>query len=144
MSSVQSAFSQPKTRTLVVTQDESENERGPYVFKQQDVDNWLSNNSSELTTVGSLVVITGNFSNVLDNLSSSGRFKNRKSLLDLGKEVIIGSPIESRLVVLRKVRAEGDETLGGDDGNVAYIVTENYTNEGSDNSGRFAVRAARV
>ena len=144
MSSVQSAFSQPKTRTFTVTQDENNGERGPYVFNQQNVDNWLANNSSDLTTVGSVVTITGNFANIMDNLSSNGRFENRKSLLDLGKEIIIGVPQESRMIVLRKVRAEGPAANAGDNGNVAYIVTENYSDDTPTNAGRFTVRVARV
>ena len=101
------------TRTFTVTQDENNSEYDPYVFNQQTVDNWLSNNSSDLTTVGSVVTITGDFADVINNLNNNGRFKNRKSLLDLGKEITICNSAESRLLVLRKVRAEGTAANAG-------------------------------
>ena len=145
MSSVQSAFSQPVTRTFVVTQNENEGANGAYYFKQSTIDNWLSNESSNLSVVGSVVVVTGDFYNTMDNLERDGVFEDRKSLLDLGKEIIIGNSAESRLIVLRKVRARGAAVRAGDDAQLGYVCTENYTTDlAPNNVGRFTVRVARV
>ena len=145
MSSVQSAFSQPKTRTLVVTQNENVDNNGAYFFSQAAIDSWLSDESSNLSVVGSVVVVTGDFDNTLNNLNNTGIFQERKSLLDLGKEYIIGNTAESRLIVLRKVRARGAAANAGDDAQLGYVCTENYTTDMAPNNwGRFTVRTARI
>jgi hypothetical protein len=145
MSSVQTAFSQPKTRTLVVTQNENVDNNGAYFFSQAAIDSWISDESSDLSTVGSVVTVTGNFYNIVNNLNSTGVFQERKSLLDLGKEYIIGNSAESRLIVLRRVRARGAAANAGDDAQLGYVCTENYTTDLAPNNwGRFTVRVARV
>lgn len=145
MSSVQSAFSQPITRSFVVTQNENVDNNGAYFFSQADINSWLADESSNLSVVGSVVIVTGNFYNTLNNLDNTGVFEERKSLLDLGKEIIIGNSAESRLIVLRKVRARGAAVRAGDDAQLGYVCTENYTTDMAPNNlGRFTIRVARV
>lgn len=149
MSSVSAAFKQPLTRSFVVTQaaDNGEGETGAYYFTQATVNEWIADNSSNLTQVTpSLVIITGNFANTIDNLSDDGVFTIRRSLRDLGEQIVIGNPAESRLLVLRLVQATQSPafTVGGE---VGYIVVEsNYrsANWPTPDSSRFNVNVARV
>jgi hypothetical protein len=144
MSSVQTHFAQPITRKFIVTQNDPE-EYGAYYFTQSVVDEWLADNSSNLTTVGSLVIISGNFADVMDNLGGpSPRFENRKTLTDMGKEIVIGNSANSRLIVLRLVQGQNEAAAGGLGGTVAYICVENNTTDTPSNSGRFTPRVARI
>ncbi len=129
MPSVGTYKAQPVTRTFVVTQDESNDEYGAYYFYQTDVDDWYTSNSSKLTKVGNglyVVKNSENFSTVVRSLDNSGSFERKRSLIDMGKEIVIGNETNSRLVVLRKVQ-EAYPPADGGDGITAYIVVEsNY------------------
>lgn len=158
MSSVAASFAQPKTRTFVITQKSSD-EHGPNLFYESDFDTWYNaNGPSKITKVSpSMYIIPGtgdlSFENVIkggvDNTELGGGGTNyingRRSLIDLGKEITIGTSGESRMLVLRKVRVNGPDAKGGDSGNVGYVITENNSNELSGNDvGRFTIGVARV
>lgn len=53
-------------------------------------------------------------------------------------------PVNSRLVVLRKIMGPSNVSAFGDTAVVAYIPVENYVNEPNGNYGRFVVRVARA
>jgi hypothetical protein len=126
MPSVGTYKAQPVTRSFVVTQDVGNSEYGAYYFTESDVDTWYSNNSDNLTKVTSslYVVKSGNFANIVQDLNDSGSFDRKRSLIDMGKEIVIGNTVQSRLVVLRKVQ-EASPPADGGDGITAYIVVEN-------------------
>ncbi len=144
MPSVGTYKAQPVTRTFVCTQ-ESGDHWGTYYFTQSAVDAWIANNSSDINKIGEgLLIVTGDFSDIMSNLSSSGRFTARKSLIDFGKEIVIGNTVNSRLLVLRRVQTWDYASVGGD-GREAYVVVENNTEDlASGDAGRWTVRVARA
>jgi len=148
MTSVLRSLAQPLTKTFVITQSSSEGELGPYVFSESDINNWYSRNTSTVKKVGSLYTIqTSEFVDTLDDLTHTyGNVNGRKSLVDLGKEVVIGNNAESRLVVLRRVRLFADSATGVSDFGPAagYIVVEVNASDLPTNNGRWIVRVARV
>jgi hypothetical protein len=144
MPSTQVFFAQPITRKYIVTQNETNGENGAYYFTQATVDSWLSNNSSDLSAIGSTVIISGDFNDITDNLNSDGRYEDRKTLTDMGKEIVIGNSANSRLITLRKVQGQQGASEGGLGGLVAYICVENNTTDTPSNRGRFTPRVARI
>lgn len=144
MPSVGTYKAQPLTRTYVCTQ-ESGDHWGTYYFSASAIDSWVSDNSSDIIKVSeSLLIVTGDFASVMDNLNTSGRFTARKSLVDFGKQIVIGNEVNSRLVVLRRVQVYGPASEGGD-GSEAYVVVENNTTDlAPSDAGRWTVRVARV
>jgi hypothetical protein len=145
MSSISSGFKQRLTRTFVQTQDNNSGEAGPIFFKQSDIDSWIQSNSSDIKATGGAYIITGDFSTVINSLSNSDglqRITERKTIIDMGKEYIIGNIFEPRLVVLRKVKVYGPTSVGGDSTNAVYVAVEN--NLESDTALRFQVKVARV
>jgi hypothetical protein len=127
MPSIGSFKAQPLTRTFAVTQAPGAEggETGAAYFTQARVDAWAAANADDVTKVSEgLYIITGSFGSTIDALNPNGSFDIRRSLLDLGKEVIIGNAAQSRLIVLRKVQNIRfiDETGGGQ---VGYVVIEN-------------------
>ena len=143
MSSISSALRQPLTRSFVVTQNSNNNELGAYYFSTSAVDAWVADKSDK-SVVGSLVTIpTANYNSVIDNLNTTGVLSQRKTLMDLGKQVVIGNTVDSRLIVLRLVRSYEDADIGGD-GFPCYIVVENNTTDPNNNAGRYTVRTARI
>ena len=148
MPSIGTFRAQPVTRTFIVTQDQDNGEYGAHYFTQANVDSWFENNSEDMTKVSEgLYIVTGNFANTISNLNDSGSFDIRRSLIDLGKEIVIGNEEESRLIVLRKVRYAGPPANGGDGGAAAYIVVEsNYrsANYPTPTSSKFNVNVARA
>jgi len=148
MSSVLRSLAQPLTKTFVVTQSPDSGEQGPYLFSDADINNWFSRNTDTVKKVGSLYTIqTSEFENTLDDLTQSGGNVNgRKSLIDLGKEVVIGDNAESRLVVLRRVRIYANSATGvsAERWPAGYITVENNASDLPSNNGRWAVRVARV
>lgn len=150
MPSVGTFKAQPTTHSFVVTQDNNNGEAGPWTFTQANIDTWLSTNAGALTVVGSLITIpAANFIDVLytgaNDLPTSGTYDQRKTLLDLGKQYVIGNDINSRLVVLRLVLFPNDSTVGGLGGNARYVVIENNcTDLAPSDYGRFSVRVARI
>jgi hypothetical protein len=145
MPSVGTFRAQPVTRAFVITQGPESN--GVYYFSKSAIDTWYDNNFENVTKVSEGLYIVANaatFGSVVGNLNLTGTYDGRKTLIDFGKEVIIGNEINSRLLVLRRVQFWEDASKGGD-GFEGYVVVENNTNELAPNDwGRFTVRVARV
>ncbi len=147
MPSVGTYKAQPVTRAFAITQ--GPDQTGVYYFTNQGINNWYNANSSSVTKVGEgLYIVDGDFQDIVYNgsnpLENSGTYNNRKSLLDFGKEVIIGNTVNSRLLVLRRVQTWDDAAVGGD-GREFYVVTENNTYDLAPSGyGRFTVRVART
>jgi len=158
MTSVESRFAQNLTRSFVVVQ--AANENGAYFFDEADIDNWYTANKNLIQKIGSLYIIPGKtsgttFYDVLRGENGApaelqvnlNRINQRRTLIDLGKEVIIGNSVDSRLLVLRRVQRpilsqEGNAT---DADYTGYVVIENNCEDlGADTWGRFTVRVARV
>ncbi len=148
MPSVGSFKAQPVTKTFAVTQGGGST--GVYIFTNQNINTWYNENSSDVTKVSdSFYIVTGNFYDVVGNrdlngLQDSGEYDGRKSLIDFGKEVIIGNTVNSRLLVLRRVQVWDSASVGGD-GREFYVVSENHTTDLAPNDwGRLTVRVARI
>jgi hypothetical protein len=105
---------------------------------------FLADNASSITQLGSHLIINSNdIDNVMDNLNTSGRFNNRRSLIDMGKEYVIGTEQDARLLVLRLVRSQ-ESVSDGSGYTYAYITVESNSYDiGTSNRGRFTVRVAR-
>ena len=149
MASTQRFFSQPLTRNFVNTQDVGQGEQGPYFFTQGDIDSWAADNSDTVTKIGSVFVISAaNFVSVTENLNHSNpTIDSRKTLKDMGKDVIIGTPSQARLLVLRKVQQYSPASAANGSGDPAlngYVVVENNTSDLGGNGGRFMVKVARI
>lgn len=144
MSSVTRYIAQRKTRKFVVTQEQ----QGAYYFTQEMVDQWLLDNASDLYETGKVVIITGNFADVMDNLGPGApdtpRFDYRKTLTDLGVEYVIGNTVNSQIITLRLVQGIAPASQGGLGGGVGYVVTENNSTDTPTDVGRFTVRVARI
>jgi hypothetical protein len=155
MSSIHSYTAQPKTRKFVNTQsyssDSANPEYGPYLFSQSAIDSFVSANSN-VSKIGSVITITGNFVDTLNNngsneLLSFGQFNERKTMTDMGATVYIGNGVQSELLVLRLVQLPAnaaDCNSALDAYKTAYIVVENNCSDLGGDRGRFMVRAARV
>lgn len=157
MSSISAAFKQPLTRSFVNTQNPIGDETGPgpRLFLESDFVAWLSANAGLIQMLGSLYIIPGTTSGttMIDVLRgdggatalnySGGELNNRKTLRDLGTEIIIGNRVDSRLVVFRRVASYFTSSLG-QDAEVGYVVVENNCADLDNNGGRFQVRVARI
>jgi hypothetical protein len=148
MPSIGTFRAQPVTRTFIVTQDQDNDEYGAKYFTQANIDSWYEDNTDNITKVSEgMYIVTGTFRTTIRDLNNSGSFDIRRSLIDLGKEIVIGSEEESRLIVLRKVRSAGPPAKGGDGGIAAYIIVEsNYRSSGGDppSDSQFNVNVARA
>jgi hypothetical protein len=147
MSSIPTAFSQRKSNKLVVTQDVSQGEQGPYFFSQADIDNWYASHSSDVNKVtNSLYIIrSADFVTTIGDLAHSlPALQYRKTLTDLGKSVYFGNKVNTDLLVLQKVQAYGPVVNGGNGSYVGYVVVENNALELQTINGRFLVRCARI
>jgi hypothetical protein len=149
MASVLRGFSQPLTRNFVLTQDTNNGEAGAYFFTQGDINSWAADNAQDVTQLGSIYVIPASrFVSVTQNLDhSNSNIDDRKTLKDMGKEIIIGTPGQPRLLVLRKVQSYTDSANanGATDSEYnGYVVVENNAEDLGPNIGRFTVRVARV
>jgi hypothetical protein len=147
MASVLRRIAQNPSRTFIVTQNEGSGERGAYYFLPETVEAWISSNSADMNVVGKSIVITGNFTTVMQSLSegnpsSYSRFQERLNLVDLGTQYVIGNPVNSRMIVLRRVRGPGLIENGGLNGIVAYICVENNCSDSP--ALRFLPRVARI
>ena len=151
MTSVQSGLAQRLTKqfvTLTNQNDSSANDTA--FFLQSDFDAWLSSNRSVVSKLGSLYLVDGVDPNtVMRGESSYTRLEHNGegiesnvSLLDLGKEIRIGSASRSDYVVFRRVQVPG--TLAGIGGNgvTGYVVVER--NMRNITLPRFQVNVARV
>jgi hypothetical protein len=149
MASLLRQFSQPLTRNFVNTQDNSEgDEYGPYMFSQAAIDEWAADNTSTVTKLGSIYIIpAAQFDDVVSDLDAYRNIQARKTIKDMGKEVIIGTPSQPRLLVLRKVQQYSPSSAANGATDVAYtgyIVVENNAEDLGGEGGRFMVRCARV
>ena len=157
MSSVGRSFAQPLTRNFAMTQGQ----QGAYFYSQRDVNNWLAANASVVNVLGSLVLIDGTSAGttltdvVLGNGSATELnhtndiINDRKTIKDMGKELLIGTSANPRTLVLRQVQhySASAKSPNGDGLNPnynGYVVVENNSSELQGNSGRFTVRVARV
>ena len=154
----QRSFAQTPSTTYVVTNG-SNNNNGVYFYSQADVDTWYLANRQYIQKVGSLYLINGTStgSRFIDVVTgSNGRSQlehelnnidDRKTIRDMGREVIIGNNVEPRLLVLRRVQEYNSSTTGGMSGNPAktgFVVIENNCSDLGGDIGRFTVRVARI
>lgn len=159
MSSVLSSFAQPVTRSFVVTPNTGNNESGVYFYSTSDINNWYSANSSVIKKSGSVYIINGTASGTtfLDVLLGNGgasslnhtlnNIDERKTIKDMGKDVIIGTGAEPRLLVLRRVQKYSNTEYASsptDPAYTGYVVVENNAEDLQGNTGRFTVRVARI
>lgn len=146
MPSIGTFKAQPVTRCFVCTQ-ESGDHWGTYYFNASAIESWFNGNTDTVTKVSEglyIVASSANFYDVMQDLNSNGRYTARKTLIDFGKDVIIGNEVNSRLLVLRRVQVFGEASVGGD-GSEAYVVVENNTTDLAPyDAGRFTVRVARI
>jgi hypothetical protein len=159
MSSLRREYNQNVLRSYVVTQDANNSESGAYFFAESDVDTWYAANKSKITKLGkTLYVIVGStagstFADVLRGSNGATELEHslttidqRKTLKDMGKEIIIGNRTVARLFVLRRVQlyinSADSGTLNTDD--TGYVVVENNASDLQGNTGRFTVRVARI
>ena len=157
MSSVGRSFAQPLTRNFAMTQGV----QGAYFFSQRDVNNWLAANAGRVNVLGSLVLIDGTTAGntLVDVLLGNGSateldhsndiIEDRKTIKDMGKELLIGTTANPRTLVLRQVQRYSASTKSpnGDGLNPnynGYVVVENNSSELQGNTGRFTVRVARI
>jgi len=166
MSSLRREFAQRLTRNFVVTQDSSNGERGAYFYSDTDVDVWYAANSDNVVKNGSIYLIDGTtsgttFVDVLEGNNGSTRLVHnladlteRKTIKDMGKEIVIGTSAEPRLLVLRRVQQynvyyEPSSTNNINNRSVSlyntgYVVVENNSQDLQANTGGFTVRVARI
>lgn len=142
--SVTRSIAQRLTNAYVVTQDTNNGEYGAYYFTPSQMADFLANNASSITQLGSHLIINSNdIDNVMGNLSTTDRFDNRRSLIDMGKEYVIGTEQDARLLVLRLVRSQ-ETVYDGSGYTYGYITVESNSYDiGNSNNGRFTVRVAR-
>lgn len=155
MSSLLSQFSQPVTRNFVMTNEGN----GAYFYSQTDINTWYAANASKVQKLGTTrYLITGTtsgstFTDVL--LGNNGatelghslpNIDQRKTIKDMGKEILFGDADDARLLVLRKVQSYSPATQGGptDTDYTGYIVVENNAEDLGGNAGRFVVKVARI
>lgn len=156
MPSIGTQLAQNPTRCFVVTQNENVDNNGAYYFSQANVDDWLAANGSKIQRLGkSVLVIPGMSSgstlvdvvtgqNGATALDSDGVIQQRKTLIDMGKEIVIGNGFETRALVLRYVKSYADIDTGAD-AVFAYVPVENNISEVAPNNwGRWTVRVARI
>ena len=124
---------------------------GANVYLQQDFDAWYAANASAVTQVGSVYVVnsasnfinTINGSNVLGHVLGSSFLQsyNKRTLMDMGKEISIGMPSNPRMLVFRQVALPFEPALQGT-GVVGYVVVENNASDLT--RPRFRVSVARA
>jgi hypothetical protein len=141
-----------------VTQDANQGEQGAYFYSDSDVDTWYAANEGKIVKSGSIYIIPGTTSGstFYDVLTGNGgatqlehslsTLDQRKTLRDMGKDIIIGNSVESRLFVLRRVQRYIPFAAGGatDPDYTGYVVVENNAEDLFGNTGRYTVRVARI
>lgn len=157
MPSVGTSIAQKRGHSYAVTQEN----QGAYFFADADFDTWYAANSAFITKLGSglyivpgttngtntlVDVLLGNGADTTELQHTNNNISDRKTILDMGKEIIMGNSTDSRLVVFRRVQrynpsATPGSAAAGDNG---YVVTENNCEDLQGNAGRFTVRVARV
>lgn len=155
MSSFGKSYAQNVLRSFVVTQEQW----GAYYFTQSDIDTWYEANELKINKIGDVYIIPGGesgstFIDVLEGNNGATAFGRqntpritaRKTIKDMGREVIIGNSIVTRLLVLRRVQKYTNSTDGGslNPEDTVYVIVENNAEDLANNSGRFTVRVARI
>lgn len=155
MSSVVRGYSQVLTRKFAMNNEGN----GAYLYTDADVDTWYAANSPNIRKIGNTYLIDGTASGktVADVLTGSNgatelnhsnpNINQRKTMTDVGKEIVIGTSKEPRLLVLRKVIAyvNSSQAPGSTNSNdIGYVVTENNATDFGSNAGRFVVKVCRV
>lgn len=148
-------LAQPLTRSFVQTQDASQGELGPYVFTDSDLATWVAANTGKIVQVGSLYTIPGTasgstFADVVGGTNGATELNHatnyiveaRKTLQDMGKEIVIGNLIDNRLLVLSRVKVYKQSTTGV--AVLGYVVSENNAEDLGNQSGRWMVKVARA
>ena len=126
------------------------------MFLQSDFDAWYADAATAVTKLGNMYIVNNaaNFKNTVDVSSGSSGYLlghtlgsnyldqfNKRTLIDLGKEITIGIPSYPRLLVFRQVSIPFDSTLQGSNF-VGYVVTENNATDLS--HPRFYMAVARA
>jgi len=103
------------------------------VYLQSDFDTWYENNSDNITKIGSIYIVSGNNDNDkintirnLDHTLGSNYLHDNcegRSLADMGKDIFIGTSVDSRLITLRLVRIPQSNSLNA--GFPGYVVVSN-------------------
>jgi len=151
MTSVQSGLAQRLTKQFVtLTNQNNSLSNETAFFLQSDFDTWLSNNKSVVSKVGSLYLVKDVDPNTV--MRGEGAYlilghtgvgiESNVSLLDLGKEIRIGSSSRSDYVVFRRVQVPGILANLGGNGATGYVVVER--NMRNITLPRFQVNVARV
>jgi len=148
--SVSRAFAQvaPKKNFVV---DINGNNHGD-LFLQSDFDEWYAAAMTAVTKLGNMYIVknAANFKNTVDvSVGSSGYLLghtlgsyyldqfDKRTLIDLGKEITIGIPTNPRVLVFRQVGISIDGA-----NRVGYVVTEN--NDTNLSHPRFYIAVARA
>jgi hypothetical protein len=147
--SVSRGYAQVAPKKNFVVDVDSNNYGNAYL--PVDFDTWYDANASAITKVGSVYVVnsaadfidTINGSNVLGHVLGSSFLDNynKRTLVDMGKEISIGIPSNPRMLVFRQVAFPYDPATQGT-GLVAYVVVEN--NASNLTRPRFLVSVCRV
>lgn len=157
MSSIHSYTAQPKTRKFVVANPA---DNGARFFSQSDFDTWVSANSGKIIQTGSMYIIPGTaagstFNDVLRGNSGATELNHSlpditeaKTLTDMGRTIVIGTPAQSELLVFRLIQRPSPSAAanGTSDADYnGYVVVENNSEDLNNlNFHRFSVRVARV
>lgn len=108
------------------------------MFLESDFDEWYNNYSSVVQKLGkfSYLVVGADFSDTVRNniphvlgsrfLQDNGY--NHFTLIDMGAEITIGTPVNPRILVFRKVKLPADSDDFGN-ARVGYVVTENNADD---------------
>jgi len=155
MTSIASQFAQPVTRNFVMTNEGN----GAYLYSQDDIDTWYAANASKVQKLGKtryLITGTTSGSTFVDVLLGNNgatelehslpNISERKTMKDMGKEILFGDADDSRLLVLRKVQSYSPAAEGGPTNTnyTGYVVVENNAEDLGGNAGRFVVKVARI
>lgn len=133
MSSVSRQFSQRASKNFLTMYTNVYSNNIPF-FLESDINNWVAANSQYVTRVGSVITVTGALvTSVLrgqdgpyTEMEHSGDNINvGKTVNNMGKTIVIGSPTESEYLVLTRVQVPGGYAAEGGNGAVGYVVTDN-------------------
>jgi hypothetical protein len=132
---------------------------GAYFYSQDDINTWYAANASKIQKLGTTrYLITGTasgstFADVLRGNNGATALEHtlpnidqRKTMKDMGKEILFGDGDDARLLVLRKVQSYSPAAEGGPTNTdyTGYVVVENNAEDLGGNVGRFVVKVARV
>lgn len=140
MSSVGRGFAQRLTKHLVTLHG---NGSETALFLKSDFDTWVAANRSFITVASSIYIINGaSLDTVLgtdaaaasslnptgraiEDIMTGGGNGYPVAVLDMGKEIRIGTSARSDCLVFRLVQVPGKSVNDGNGGRVGYVVVEN-------------------